>query len=131
MTADIKNRTIGRRKRASARVRLERGTGKITVNGMEFAQYFTYAELQDIVLQPLKLLGKEKAYDLSTKVAGGGKKGQATAICLGVARALVKEDETVKKTLKSVGLLTRDPRIKERKKFGLKKARRAPQWSKR
>ena len=124
------NRAVGRRKMASARVRLEKGEGKISVNGMDFTKYFNLAE-QGIVMAPLKALAKDKDLDFSTKVQGGGKNGQARAIQHGIARALVKWNEDFKKTLKAGGFLTRDPRIKERKKPGLKKARRAPQWSKR
>ncbi len=124
------NRAVGRRKMATARVRLDKGEGKIIVNGKDFKQYFTLSE-QGIVLVPLKTLGKEKDLDISVKVNGGGKNGQAKAIQHGIARALVKWNEDFKKSLKVGGLLTRDARIKERKKPGLKKARRAPQWSKR
>ena len=124
------NRAVGRRKMATARVRIDKGEGKIIVNGKDFKQYFTLSE-QGIILAPLKLLGKEKDLDISTKVAGGGKNGQARAMQHGIARALVKWNEDFKKTLKAGAFLTRDPRIKERKKPGLKKARRAPQWSKR
>lgn len=124
-------RAVGRRKRASARVRVDKGTGKITVNGKPLAEYFPYFEMQEMILAPLKALGKEKDLDISVKVNGGGKTGQSVAVQLGIARVLLKWNEDFKKTLKSVGFLTRDPRIKERKKPGLKKARRAPQWSKR
>ncbi len=126
-----KIKTVGRRKAASARVRLSEGSGIVTINGKPLAEYLPYAEWQEIVLAPLKALSKEKNTDVSVKVAGGGKKGQATAAQLGIARALVKWNEDFKKTLKSLDLLTRDARVKERKKPGLKKARRAPQWSKR
>ncbi len=125
------NRAVGRRKRASARVRITKGTGKITINGMDFKAFLPYFEYQDIVMAPLKALAKEKDLDVSCLVQGGGKKGQATAVQLGIARALVLWNEELRKTLKTQGYLTRDPRIKERKKFGLKKARRAAQWSKR
>jgi len=124
-------RAVGRRKCASARVRIDKGTGKITVNGEEFKVYFPYFEFQDIVMAPLKALAKDKDLDISVKVAGGGKKGQAEAVRHGIARALVLWNEEFKKTLKTLGYMTRDARVKERKKFGLKKARRAPQWSKR
>lgn len=124
-------RAVGRRKRAAARVRIDKGTGVITVNGKPMAEYFPHFELQETILAPLKALSKEKDLDFSVKVAGGGKKGQSVAVQLGIARALLKWNEDFKKTLKSLGFLTRDPRIKERKKPGLKKARRAPQWSKR
>lgn len=124
-------RSVGRRKSASARVRVDKGTGKITVNGKSLAEYFPYFELQEIVLAPLKALAKENDLDFSVKIAGGGKKGQAVAVQLGIARALVKWNDEFHKTLKTLGFLKRDARVKERKKFGLKKARRAPQWSKR
>lgn len=122
---------VGRRKRASARVRMDKGTGKIVVNGVAMEKYFPYFEWQEVVFSPLKALGKDKDLDFSVKVNGGGKRGQADAVKLGIARALIMWNDEFKKTLKSLGLLTRDARIKERKKFGLKKARRAPQWSKR
>jgi small subunit ribosomal protein S9 len=125
------NRAVGRRKRASARVMISKGSGKITVNGKDYKEFFPYFELCDIVMAPLKALSKEKDLDVSAKVAGGGKKGQAVSVQLGIARALILWNEDFKKTLKTLGFLTRDARIKERKKFGLKKARRAPQWSKR
>ena len=125
------SRAVGRRKRASARVRIEKGEGKIVVNGKDFKVYFPHFEQQDIVMSALKTLAKEKDLNVSAKVVGGGKKGQAVAVCHGIARALVEWNEEFKKTLKTQGLLTRDSRIKERKKFGLKKARKAPQWSKR
>ncbi len=128
---DDKIRTVGRRKSASARVRVFPGSGVITVNGKTLAEYFPYAEWQEIVKAPLKLVSKDKDTDVTVKTDGGGKKGQATAIQLGIARALVIWNEDLKKTLKTLGLLTRDARVKERKKPGLKKARRAPQWSKR
>ncbi len=124
-------RSVGRRKCAGARVRVDKGTGKIIINGKPFAEYFPYFELRDIVMAPLKALAKEKDLDFSVKVAGGGKKGQAVAVQLGIARALMLWNEDFKKTLKTLGFLTRDARVKERKKPGLKKARRAPQWSKR
>jgi len=129
--SDDTSRAVGRRKRASARVRIEKGEGKIIINGKDFKVYFPHFEQQDIVMSALKTLAKEKDLNVSAKVVGGGKKGQAVAVCHGIARALVEWNEEFKKTLKTQGLLTRDSRIKERKKFGLKKARRAPQWSKR
>ncbi len=124
-------RSVGRRKRASARVQIKPGTGEITVNGQPLAEYFPYFEWQTIVKAPLTATGKEKTFDVSIKINGGGKKGQAVSVQLGIARALVKWNEDLKKALKTQGYLTRDARIKERKKPGLKKARRAPQWSKR
>lgn len=128
---EMKIRAVGRRKRASARVRVDKGSGVIVVNGKKMQEYFPYFEQQEVVMAPLKALAKDKDLDFSVKVAGGGSKGQAIAVQLGIARALLKWNEDFKKTLKSLGFLTRDPRIKERKKPGLKKARRAPQWSKR
>ena len=124
-------RAVGRRKSAAARVRVDKGTGVITVNGKKLGEYFPHFELQQIILAPLKALGKEKDLDFSVKVVGGGTKGQAVAVQLGIARTLVKWNEDFAKTLKSLGFLTRDARVKERKKPGLKRARRAPQWSKR
>lgn len=124
-------RSVGRRKSAAARVRVDKGSGRIMVNGQTLAAYFPYFELQEIILAPLKALAKEKDLDFSVKVAGGGKRGQAVAVQLGIARALVKWNEEFRKILKTLGFLKRDARVKERKKFGLKKARRAPQWSKR
>jgi small subunit ribosomal protein S9 len=128
---DKLTRAVGRRKSASARVRVDKGTGKITINGQPMEKYFSHFEQQSIVLAPLKALGKDKDLDISVKVAGGGKKGQSVAVQHGIARVLLLWNEEFKKTLKTLGFLTRDPRVKERKKFGLKKARRAPQWSKR
>ncbi len=125
------NRAVGRRKRASARVRIGKGSGKITINKKDYKEFLPYFQWQDIVVAPLKALAKEKDLDVSCIVAGGGKKSQAIAVQLGLARALILWNEEFKKTLKTLGFLTRDPRIKERKKFGLKKARRAPQWAKR
>jgi small subunit ribosomal protein S9 len=125
------NRAVGRRKSAAARVRVEKGTGKIIVNGKPAAEYFGKFDAESTLGAPLKALGKDKDLDFSVKVAGGGKKGQLIAVQHGIARALVVWNEDFHKTLKTLGFLTRDARIKERKKFGLKKARRAPQWSKR
>jgi small subunit ribosomal protein S9 len=124
-------RSVGRRKTASARVRLSPGTGKITVNGKALEVYFPYFEWQTIVKAPLTAVNKEKTFDVSAKIVGGGQKGQATAVQLGIARALVVWNDELKKSLKTQGYLTRDARVKERKKPGLKRARRAPQWSKR
>lgn len=124
-------RAVGRRKTASARVRVDKGSGKVTVNGKTLNEYFPYFEWQETVLAPTKALAKDKDLDFSVKVAGGGKKSQAVAVQHGIARALVLWNIDFHKTLKTLGYLTRDARVKERKKFGLKKARRAPQWSKR
>ena len=126
-----KTQTVGRRKCASARVRLTVGKGEMIINEKSLEEFFPHFELQETVMAPLVAVSKEKRVSVSAKVSGGGKKGQAHAISLGIARALIRDDEDLKKTLKSLGLLTRDARVKERKKPGLKKARRAPQWSKR
>jgi len=125
-------RAIGRRKTAAARVRLiPGGKGEIIVNGKQCNQYFGVFALQEAVRAPLRAVGKDETFDVSAKVAGGGLHGQAEAIRHGIARALVKWNSELRKTLKSEGYLRRDPRAKERKKPGLKRARRAPQWSKR
>jgi small subunit ribosomal protein S9 len=123
---------LGRRKTATAQVRVfKKGTGKITVNGSEYAKYFPHFELQEIVRGPLTTVGQLDSVDISIKVSGGGMRGQADAARLGIARALLGQNETYRAGLKANGFLKRDPRKKERKKPGLRKARRAPQWSKR
>jgi len=124
-------RTVGRRKTASARVRIFSGKGEITVNDKTYKEYFPYFEWQDMITAPLKDVKKSDKLDVTVKVQGGGPKGQAKAVQHGIARGLAKYDEELKKVLKVKGYLTRDARVKERKKPGLKKARRAPQWSKR
>ena len=122
----------GRRKKAIARVRLiPGGNGTIVINDRAFEDYFPQGTLQYIVKQPLVAVDVEAKYDVIVNVIGGGYTGQAGAIRLGVARALLEAEENCRATLKSAGFLTRDPRAKERKKYGLKKARRAPQFSKR
>ncbi len=121
----------GRRKSSVARVRLFPGTGKITVNGRDIDEYFGLETLKTIVRQPLVLTGTVGKYDVMVTVVGGGVSGQAGATRHGVSRALLEADETFKSLLKKAGFLTRDPRMKERKKYGLKAARRAPQFSKR
>ncbi len=125
--------SVGRRKSASARARLLfDGKGEIEINGKKYTDYFPYEVYQQKVFEPLRVVGKEKDFNFSIKIEGGGPKGQAEACALAIARALIKfNTEDYKKTLRVAGLLTRDPRVKERKKAGLKKARRAPQWSKR
>lgn len=124
---------IGRRKSASARVRLHAGgTGKMTVNDLPAEEYLTKHGAAVDVLRPLVLVGQERAYDITVKVQGGGPAGQTDAIRLGVARALLKVDEEqFRPTLRKQGFLTRDPRVKERKKPGLKRARKAPTYTKR
>ncbi len=122
----------GRRKKAIARVRLiPAGSGAIVINDRAFEDYFPQGTLQYIVKQPLVLLEAESKYDVFVNVVGGGYTGQAGAIRLGVARALLEAEPDSRPALKKAGFLTRDPRAKERKKYGLKKARRAPQFSKR
>ena len=121
----------GRRKKSVARVRVYAGTGKITINDRDFDDYFGLETLKLIVRQPLTLTGTEGKFDIVCKVAGGGVTGQAGAIRHGLSRALLQYDENLRPILKKAGFLTRDPRMKERKKYGLKGARRAPQFSKR
>lgn len=120
----------GRRKSSVARVRLISGTGKVIVNGKPLEEYFGDGFMRLTVNQPFALLNLE-SFDALVTVNGGGLTGQAGAIRHGIARALAKEDQAYKTELKKAGFLTRDPRMKERKKYGLKKARRAPQFSKR
>ncbi len=121
----------GRRKKSIARVRLMAGTGKITVNGKDITEYFGTETLIVIAKQALEAINKAENYDVIVKVIGGGFSGQAGAIRHGIARALIEADEEYRPTLKAAGYLTRDSRMKERKKYGLKKARKAPQFSKR
>ncbi len=121
----------GRRKKSVARVRLVPGEGKITINDRTLEDYFGLDTLKVIVKQPLTLTDTLAKFDVICKVIGGGFTGQAGAIRHGIARALLKADEELRPALKKAGFLTRDPRMKERKKYGLKKARRAPQFSKR
>ena len=121
----------GRRKSSVARVRLVPGTGKITVNKRELNEYFGRQTLELIVKQPLNLTNTVEQYDVIATVAGGGPSGQAGAIRHGVSRALLEVDGELRQGLKKAGFLTRDPRMKERKKYGLKKARKASQFSKR
>ena len=121
----------GRRKSSVARVRVYAGTGKITINDRDIDDYFGLETLKLIVRQPLVLTATEGQFDIVCTVAGGGVTGQAGAIRHGLARAMLQYDEALRPVLKKAGLLTRDPRMKERKKYGLKGARRAPQFSKR
>lgn len=122
---------IGRRKSAVARIYMGKGKGNITVNGKDYKTYFSLQYLHNQVEAPLKALEDAKAFDINVNVNGGGIKGQAEAIKLGIARALCKVDENLRPALKHAGLLTRDARIVERKKPGLKKARKSFQFSKR
>lgn len=121
----------GRRKKAVARVRLVPGEGKVIVNGRGIDDYFGLETLKVVVRQPLELTGTLGKFDVIAKVEGGGFSGQAGAVRHGIARALLKADAELRPLLKKAGFLTRDPRMKERKKYGLKGARRAPQFSKR
>ncbi len=121
----------GRRKKAVARVRIMPGEGKITINKREFENFFPNKVSRLIVLQPLELTATTGRLDVVCLVEGGGITGQAGAIRLGIARSLIKMDPEMRPVLKKAGFLTRDPRMKERKKYGLHKARRAPQYSKR
>ena len=121
----------GRRKKSVARVRIYPGTGVITINKRDIEDYFGLETLKLIVNQPFAVTGTEGKFDIVCAAQGGGISGQAGAIRHGVAKALLQADETYKPMLKKAGLLTRDPRMKERKKYGLKAARRAPQFSKR
>ncbi|MCS6825159.1 MAG: 30S ribosomal protein S9 [Caldilinea sp.] len=122
---------VGRRKEATARVRLYPGTGEIVVNDKPVDVYFGRALDQMILRQPLVLTGTESSYNISVKVCGGGESGQAAAVRLGIARALCERDPNLRLPLKTAGFLTRDAREKERKKPGLKRARKAPQYTKR
>ncbi len=129
--AQVQFQGTGRRKNAVARVRLVPGDGKLVVNNKPLREYFGKRTLEMIVKQPLNLTNTVAQYDILAKVEGGGATGQAGAMRLGIARALIKADPNLRGVLKKAGFLTRDPREKERKKYGLKKARRAPQYSKR
>ena len=121
----------GRRKNSVARVRVYSGTGKIIINDRDIDDYFGLETLKLIVRQPLAVAGVEGKFDIVVRVSGGGVTGQAGAIRHGLSRALLVYDENLRPELKKAGFLTRDPRMKERKKYGLKAARRAPQFSKR
>jgi small subunit ribosomal protein S9 len=121
----------GRRKSAVARVRLYPGSGPITVNDRPFEEVFARVTHRKAVLQPLEVTETQDKYRVQAKVAGGGVSGWAAAIAHGISRALVAADESARKPLRTNGLLTRDARVKERKKYGLKRARKAPQYTKR
>ena len=123
--------TTGRRKQAVARVRIRPGTGKIVVNGRPIEDYFPSETHRMVLSEPLTATNTNEVYDVDATIFGGGVSGQAGALRLGIARALIDLDPEVRVTLKRAGLLTRDARGKESKKYGLKKARKAPQYSKR
>ena len=129
--ASVKYYGTGRRKKSIARVYLTPGTGKITINKSDIDEYFGLETLKVVVRQPLVATETLEKFDVLVNVHGGGFTGQAGAIRHGIARALLKADAEFRPTLKKAGYLTRDPRMKERKKYGLKAARRAPQFSKR
>ena len=124
-------RATGRRKQAIVRVRIRPGSGQWTLNGKSLETYFPNKVHQQIVSEPLKTLERDEAYDVIATLRGGGVSGQAGALRLGIARALTLTEDESRPTLKKAGFLTRDPRVKERKKYGLKKARKAPQYTKR
>src|ERR1700737_2873652 len=129
--ADTFNRGTGRRKNAIARVRIQPGEGRITVNEKDPLAYLGRRVLEMAALAPLRVTSTQRRFDISVKVIGGGTSGQAGAIAHGIARALINFDPDFRPALKKAGLLTRDPRLKERKKYGLKGARKAPQYTKR
>ncbi len=129
--ADNLNHATGRRKNAIARVRLTPGEGRVTVNDKDPLAYLGRRLLEMAALAPLRLTGTQRKFDVTVKVVGGGSSGQAGAIAHGIARALCRYDPDFRPPLKKAGLLTRDARMKERKKYGLKRARKAPQYTKR
>ncbi|MCL6476865.1 MAG: 30S ribosomal protein S9 [Peptococcaceae bacterium] len=129
--AQVRFYGTGRRKNAVARVYILPGEGKIVINGRQVGDYFGRKVLEMLIRQPLELTGSNGRFDVVARAHGGGVSGQAGAVRLGLARALVQADPNLRPTLKKAGFLTRDPRMKERRKYGLKKARRAPQYSKR
>ncbi len=132
MTSPTVNRpAVGRRKEAVVRVRLSAGTGKFTLNGRSLEDYFPNKVHQQLIKEPFVTLEKNDQYDVVATLTGGGITGQAGALRLGIARVLIDLEPDDRPALKKAGFLTRDPRVKERKKYGLKKARKAPQYSKR
>jgi small subunit ribosomal protein S9 len=129
--ADNLNHATGRRKNAIARVRLTPGEGRVIVNDKDPLAYLGRRVLEMAALAPLRVTGMQRKFDVTVKVVGGGTSGQAGAIAHGIARALTRYDPDLRPSLKKAGLLTRDARMKERKKYGLKRARKAPQYTKR
>lgn len=127
----VPSRGTGRRKEAVARVRLVSGTGEITLNGRPIVDYFPTKTLRRRVMEPLRVTGTQESLDVIARIDGGGVSGQAGAVSHGIARALCELDPEFRPRLKKGGFLTRDARVKERRKYGLKKARKAPQYSKR
>ena len=130
-TTENSHRATGRRKSAVARVRIIPGDGAVMVNNRSPSEYFGRRDLETVVTQPLRVTDTMGRFSVNIKVIGGGVAGQAGAVCHGIARALVAADPDLRPVLKKAGLLTRDPREKERKKYGLKRARKAPQYTKR
>ena len=131
MAEKVSYQATGKRKESVARVRIVPGTGKITINDRDLNEYFKRETAKVMIMEPLKLTGVEDAYDVIADIDGGGVTGQAGALRHGIARALLEVNTEFRSVLKKEGFLTRDSRIKERKKYGLKKARRKPQFSKR
>jgi len=131
MTVDLSTKALGRRKEAVVQIRLTPGNGTIIVNKKPLPEYLPYSEWQEIVKAPLIATDTLQNYNVNALAKGGGKRGQADALRLAIARALVKENAELRTPLKKLGFLSRDARVKERKKYGKKKARRSPQWSKR
>ncbi|MFW6298163.1 MAG: 30S ribosomal protein S9 [Bacillota bacterium] len=131
MANEVKYQGLGRRKSSVARVTLTPGTGNVTINGRSFEDYIPSPAVRLDVNQPLEITETEKSFDISVNVHGGGISGQAGAIRHGIARALLEVNDDYRKPLKRAGMITRDPRAVERKKYGLRKARKAPQFSKR
>lgn len=131
MTATTYERGTGRRKCAIAQVKLLKGSGEIVVNGKPYQELFSVVNYRRAIEKPLVVTDTMGKYNIQVKVTGGGIRGQSDAICLGIARALVKSNENFRAMLRKEGLLTRDSRVKERKKYGLKRARKAPQYTKR
>jgi small subunit ribosomal protein S9 len=128
---DILSRAVGRRKTSIARVRLLPGEGRIVINDKEHMAYLGQKRLEQVILRPLRLTENQRRFNVTVKVEGGGVAGQAGAIAHAISRALISLDPDLRSPLKREGLLTRDPRVKERKKYGLKRARKAPQYTKR
>ena len=131
LTAKVSYFATGKRKESIARVRLVPGSGKIMVNERDFSEYFKRNAQKTMIVQPLKLTGTDNVYDVLADITGGGTTGQAGALRHGISKALLEVNEEFRPVLKKEGFLTRDSRIKERKKYGLKKARKRPQFSKR
>ena len=131
MAEKVSYYATGKRKRSIAKVRLVPGEGKVVVNNKDFGEYFNRESLQIMVVEPLKLTGTDTAYNIIASIKGGGVAGQAGALRHGISKALLEVNNEYREILKKEGFLTRDSRVKERKKYGLKKARKKPQFSKR